>query len=138
MDDDRRVSRTVHLDAPVHRVWEALTDGPQLSAWFGAEVLLDARRGAGVTVRWPDGRVRRATVEEVLAPRMLSFRWAPFERTPDGSPKMTQPSRVEFSLLESGRGTLLTVTEEAMGGNPHPESSAIRLRRTASAGGMQQ
>jgi uncharacterized protein YndB with AHSA1/START domain len=118
MEDGGRVSRTVSLDVPIDRVWEALTEGPQLSAWFGAEVLLDARPGAGVTVRWPDGRERRATVEQVRAPRMMSFRWAPFERIPDGSPRIAQPSRVEFALRESGHGTLLTVTEEVLGGMP--------------------
>jgi uncharacterized protein YndB with AHSA1/START domain len=124
MEDGGRVSRTALLDAPIHRVWEALTEGAELSAWFGADVKLDARPGASVTVRWPDGRERRATVEVVLAPRVISFRWAPFERTPDGTPAMTQASRVEFSLRESGRGTILSVTEEALGGRPTASAPA--------------
>jgi uncharacterized protein YndB with AHSA1/START domain len=112
----RHVSRTVHLQVPIRRVWVALTEGPELSAWFGAEVRVDARPGGGVAFRWSDGRERRATVEEVAAPRALSFRWAPFERMPDGRPRMVPASRVEFSLRESGDGTTLTVTEEVLGG----------------------
>jgi uncharacterized protein YndB with AHSA1/START domain len=114
----RRVSRTVHLSAPVGRVWEALTEGRQLSAWFGAEVRADPRPGGVVAFRWPDGRERQATVEEVAPSRALSFRWAPFERMADGRPHMVPPSRVEFSLQELVRGTLLTVTEEVLGRRP--------------------
>jgi uncharacterized protein YndB with AHSA1/START domain len=68
-----------------------------------------------MTIRWPDGAERRATVEEVSPPRRLSFRWAPFERAPEGEARLVRASRVQFELEEHEGGTLVTVTEEALG-----------------------
>ena len=68
-----------------------------------------------MTIRWPDGAERRATVEEVSPPRRLSFRWAPFERTADGEARLVRASRVQLDLQEREGGTVVTVTEEALG-----------------------
>jgi uncharacterized protein YndB with AHSA1/START domain len=123
MRQEGRFSRTVYLRAPIQRVWEALTEGRQLSAWFGAVVEVEPRPAGSLLFRWPDGRERRATIEELAGPRILSFRWAPFERTADGRPRVVPASRVEFSLRGSSDGTTLTVTEEVLGG--HPAASAL-------------
>jgi uncharacterized protein YndB with AHSA1/START domain len=114
-----RVQRETVVGAPPERVWSALTRGPELSTWFGADVGLEARPGGAVTVRWPDGSERRATVEEVSPPRLLSFRWAPFERTSGGGTRLVRAGRVEFELRGTERGTVLTVTEEVL---PSPET----------------
>jgi uncharacterized protein YndB with AHSA1/START domain len=110
-----RVRREARLPVEPARVWSALTTGPDLSTWFGADVEIDPRSGGAVSARWPDGTERRATVEEVVPPERLSFRWAPFERTPDGQARLVRASRVEFELRETEGGTLVFVTEEALG-----------------------
>jgi uncharacterized protein YndB with AHSA1/START domain len=110
-----RVRREVRLPVEPERVWSALTTGSDLSTWFGARVEIEARTGGAVSARWPDGTERRATVEEMVPPVRLSFRWAPFERTPDRRARLVRASRVGFELRPSGGGTLMVVTEEALG-----------------------
>jgi uncharacterized protein YndB with AHSA1/START domain len=111
----QRVRREVVVPADSARVWAALTQGSELSSWFGADVRIESRPGGTATITWPDGTERRATIEEVEPPGRLSFRWAPFERTREGKARLVRASRVEFELRETEEGTLLTVTEEALG-----------------------
>ena len=90
-----------------------MTEGRELSAWFGAEVEFEARPGGPATFRWPDGRSREATVEETDPPRRFSFRWAPFERTGGGA-RVVPATRVEFTLEPAGEGTLLRLSEQKL------------------------
>jgi uncharacterized protein YndB with AHSA1/START domain len=112
------IEREVHLPVSRGQVWSALTDGDQLSSWFGARVIGDVRAGGSATFLWPDGRERVATVEEVDPPHRLVFRWAPFERTHEGA-RVVPVNRVEFRLEEVEGGTLLRVTEHG------PAASAL-------------
>jgi uncharacterized protein YndB with AHSA1/START domain len=99
-----------------------LTEGRELSAWFGAEVEFEARPGGPATFRWPDGRSREATVEEMDPPRRLSFRWAPFERTGGGA-RVVPATRVEFTLEPARQGTLLRLSERKLAGSAMAEPS---------------
>jgi uncharacterized protein YndB with AHSA1/START domain len=107
------IDRQIVLPASPERVWSALTEGSNLSRWFGAEVELEARRGGSAIFRWPEGHQREATVEEMDPPRRLSFRWAPFERTGSGA-RVVPATRVEFTLEAAPEGTLLTVSERRL------------------------
>lgn len=110
-----RLQRTIELGAPPERVWEALTRGEDLAAWFGAEVSFEPRPGGRAVFRFADGRERGATVEEAQPPRRLSFRWLPFERDRDGLAYAARSTRVEFLLDPVGDGTRLTVVEMPLG-----------------------
>jgi uncharacterized protein YndB with AHSA1/START domain len=106
-----RIRRTALLAAPPSRVWVALTEAGEVSAWFGAEATGEFRVGGRITFRWDDGRERRAVVEEVERPRRAAFRWLPFVRYPDGETRMLGPGRVEIELEELPEGTRITVVE---------------------------
>ena len=106
-----KVERRVELPVPPEEVWPALSEGPRLSAWFGAEIALEPRAGGRATFRWPDGRERGAVVEVVEPGRRLVFRWMPFERLADGRAAVVGAGRVEFELEPIGRGTALRVRE---------------------------
>jgi uncharacterized protein YndB with AHSA1/START domain len=84
--------------------------------WFGAQVEFEALPGGPATFRWPDGRSREATVEEMDPPRRLSFRWAPFERTGGGA-RVVPATRVEFTLEPVPEGTLLRLSERTLEGS---------------------
>jgi uncharacterized protein YndB with AHSA1/START domain len=107
------VEREILLPASPERVWSSLTEGRELSSWFGAEVEFEARPGGPATFRWPDGRSREATVEEMDPPRRLTFRWAPFERTAGGA-RVVPATRVEFTLEPAREGTLLRLSERKL------------------------
>ena len=102
MSQSERVERSVHLPVPPAAVWQALTDGDRLAAWFGGTVELDPRFGGRVRVATDDGQVQRGTVEAAEEPNRLAFRlW-----DADGT-----GSRVEFEVTEVPDGSELTVTE---------------------------
>lgn len=106
-----QVERRVELPVPPADVWPNLSDGPRLSAWFGADVVMDARAGGRATFRWPDGRVRGAVVETAEPARRLVFRWLPFETGADGRRVVVGVGRVELEVEPSGPGSVLTVRE---------------------------
>jgi len=88
-----------------------VTDGEEISAWFGAEAELDARPGGRGVFRWPDGAARHVVVEEVEPAHRLTFRWLPFQRSADGDIVMLPSTRVEITLDEVEDGTRVRVVE---------------------------
>lgn len=109
------VERRVELAAVPAAVWQALTRGAELSAWFGAHVDMEARPGGRATFRWPDGRQRDARVEVFDGERQLLLRWLPFERSVDGTTNVKPPGHIRFVLEPLGDRTALTVTETLLG-----------------------
>ena len=98
------VRREIVLPASQEDVWAALTRSEELSAWFGADVEIDARPRGGVIARHPDGTTRRGTVLAANAPYRLVVVWEPATRDAEGS-------RLEFTLEPVVDGTRLTVIE---------------------------
>lgn len=119
------IRKTARLDAPLARVWEALSDSRQFGAWFGAEFDGPFTAGATLTARirptTVDPEVARlqephagqpfeVTVTEVEAPHRLAFRWHPHGT--GGSDHPEDPTTlVEFVLEAEGDATRITVTE---------------------------
>jgi uncharacterized protein YndB with AHSA1/START domain len=103
------VRREVVLPVPPEELWPSLTEPGRLAEWFAPDVEIDARPGGGAVFRWEDG-ARRAVIEEVDAPRRLSFRWAEV-----GAGGEADRSRVEFTLDEVAEGTRLRVVETGIG-----------------------
>jgi uncharacterized protein YndB with AHSA1/START domain len=105
------IRREVLLPAAPPEVWQALTDGPSASEWFGAEVEMATTLGGRVRFRWPDGGERAAVVEAVEVERLLVLRWLPFERDAGGRTTTRPSTRVRFTLTTRDEGTLLVVEE---------------------------
>jgi uncharacterized protein YndB with AHSA1/START domain len=99
------VERSILLDAPPERVWEAITEEAALSEWLAPEVELDASEGGELVCRYEDGEERRGEVELVEEAERLAFRWW---REDAG------PSRVELVLDAVAEGTRLTVVESGL------------------------
>lgn len=107
-----KIERTASLPATREEVWAALTQPERLSDWFGADVVeLDIRPGGRLVFRDEDGVVRRALVEAVEPPALLSFRWLAMEEGPDGETRPAVAATVELRLTETPHGTELTVVE---------------------------
>jgi len=105
------VEREIMIPAPPEHVWPAVTRSDDLSAWFGADVEIDARPGGRGAFRWPDGTERQAVVEAVEPGRRLAFRWLPFQRTPEGEAVTVPSTRVEITLDAVPEGTVVRVVE---------------------------
>jgi uncharacterized protein YndB with AHSA1/START domain len=74
---------------PIEKVWRAVTTPEHLGQWFPSEVELDLRPGGSMRFHAFEGDpAATGTVEEVDAPRLLTFTWGSdrltFELTADG------------------------------------------------------
>jgi uncharacterized protein YndB with AHSA1/START domain len=105
------IRREVVLPASPGEVWAALTEGKQVSTWFGAEVEMASGLGGRARFRWPDGRERGAVIEAFEPELLLVLRWLPFERDPRGNTREVPSTRIRFTLGPGDGGTLLTVEE---------------------------
>src|SRR5262245_50092112 len=106
-----RIEREVVIPAPPDAVWPALTEGREVSRWFGADADLDARPGGRGVFRWPDGTERPVLVEEVEPARRLAFRWLPFQRHAAEGVVPLPATRVEITLDPVPGGTRVRVVE---------------------------
>ena len=69
-----RVER--HYPHPIDKVWTAVTDPEHLRQWFPSPVEVDLRPGGAMRfTAFEDESGATGTVDEVEAPRRLSFRW---------------------------------------------------------------
>jgi uncharacterized protein YndB with AHSA1/START domain len=105
------IERAIVVSGTPAEVWPAVTDGEEISEWFGAEAELDPRPGGRGVFRWPDGASRHVVVEEVEPAHRLTFRWLPFQRTVDGDIVLLPSTRVEITLDEVEDGTRVRVVE---------------------------
>lgn len=108
----RRIEREIVISASPAWVWPSLIDERQLSAWFGARVALEARKGGRASFQWPDGRERTAIVELLDPGRRLVLRWSPVLRLPGGRSAVAGPGRVDLTVAAVQSGTLVRVLEE--------------------------
>ena len=129
-----RIEKVVELDAPVARVWSAITDYRQFGEWF--RVKLDGPFKAGAlstgAMTYPgfEGSPWRATVEKMEPERLFSFRWHHSDKKSD-KPSAGQPTTlVEFRLDPVAGGTRLTITESGFSSLAEPHRTEVMRGNT--------
>lgn len=109
------IERELILPVSPARVWNALTQPDQLSAWFGTQATIDLRPGGEVVFTWDSstGQVGtiRGVVEAVEPPHRFAFRW-------QLSPDTVQMTQVEFTLEPHPEGTRLRLVESGFASLP--------------------
>ncbi|HBR98927.1 MAG TPA: vanillate O-demethylase oxidoreductase VanB [Gammaproteobacteria bacterium] len=120
--DDDKIEKIVELNAPIARVWRALTDADEFGEWF--RVKLDGPFEPGRTstgkMTFPgyEGYPWLATVERMDHEALFSFRWHDFDEAL-GVDVQDQPTMlVEFRLEAIPSGTRLTITESGFSSLP--------------------
>ena len=110
-----QIVKKVELNAPISRVWRALSDHEEFGRWF--RVRLDGPFVPGaistgqMTYPGYEHMPWLATIERVEPERLLSFRWHDFDEE-SGVDIAEQPTtHVEFRLEPLANGTLLIITE---------------------------
>lgn len=111
-----RIEKTVDLEAPIERVWRAITDHEEFGAWF--RVKLDGPFAVGqvttghITYEGYEHMKWRSTVECMEAPHRFAFTWPHPEDPADEESLIGAPeTRVEFRLEAIPGGTRLTIIE---------------------------
>jgi uncharacterized protein YndB with AHSA1/START domain len=110
------IEKQTELNAPVSRVWRALTDAQQFGAWFG--VKLEGPFKAGEESHGPitrpgyDHLTWRAVIQQLDPEQYFAFTWHPYAVKADFDYSREVPTLVEFRLQASARGgTLLDLSE---------------------------
>jgi uncharacterized protein YndB with AHSA1/START domain len=90
------ITKTLELEASLERVWEAIADPVQLSAWFPNKVeIASMTPGSRGWLIWENHGRYRFEVEEVRAPDHLVWRWA---NDPEKELEDTLTTRVVWRL----------------------------------------
>lgn len=110
-----RIDKSIEIDAPVERVWRALTDAAELSTWF--QVKIDGEIASGRTV-WmtsilPSHAGIRFDVEivELTPPSRVVWRWHPGDVDAAVNYQDEPRTTVVFTLHATAAGTRLEVSE---------------------------
>lgn len=117
------IERTLEFDATPERVWRALTDPEELSAWFPDDARdLDVRPGGAGWWHWEAHGRYAVRFEVVERPRRLVWVWA---REPGVSVDESPSTRVEWRLetREGDEGTRLHLREEGFLTPEHREQN---------------
>jgi uncharacterized protein YndB with AHSA1/START domain len=110
-----RIEKQIVLRAPRTRVWQALADVEQFSAWFGIKLEGSFAPGASAHGQFELPGHGNVTVEiaiERMDPESgMSYRWHPYAFEPGVDYASEPTTLVEFQLEEVAEGTRLTVVE---------------------------
>lgn len=107
--DTLDITRTIDINAPIQRVWGALTKPELIAQWFGDAAELEAIPGGAGFFGWHAHGTFRVVVERAEAPHTLVYRWA--HREADADPSPENSTVVRFDLTEIDGGTRLDLRE---------------------------
>jgi uncharacterized protein YndB with AHSA1/START domain len=127
-----RIEKSIELNAPIERVWQALTDHIEFGEWFGVNLEVPFAPGepsrGQMTVPGFEHVKWEAEVKRMDAPRHFSFTWHPYAIDPDVDYSAEPPTLVEFRLEPTEKGTRLTVVESGFDAIPsHRRPDALRM-----------
>jgi uncharacterized protein YndB with AHSA1/START domain len=129
---EAQIEKQIEIAAPVSRVWRALTDYRQFGEWF--LVKMDgpfvAGKPIGGQITHPGyEHVRMEIVVKAIEPETLfSYTWHPYSVDPKVDYTKEASTLVEFRLLPTAAGTLLTVTESGFEKIPSERRAEAFLR----------
>lgn len=127
-----RIEKTIALNAPVSRVWRALTDHREFGTWFRARldgpfVPGQAARG-NITHPGYEHLRFEMMVREMTPERSFAFTWHPYAVDPEQDYSGEEPTLVTFTVEKTATGTLLHVVESGFDKVPaHRRAEAFRM-----------
>ncbi|ULE33220.1 SRPBCC family protein [Mycobacterium sp. IDR2000157661] len=128
-----RIEKVVTLNAPLERVWRAISDADEFGQWFGVRFDGPFVAGTSVTgVMTPtavDADVAKAQephagqadtwhIVAVEPPRRLAYRWHPYGVEDGADPDSEPTTLVEFTLEQIDGGVLLRIVESGFDALP--------------------
>ncbi len=73
--DGRRAEGSVEIDAPIERVWQALTEAAELERWFPLEARVEPGEGGSVWMSWKNEFAGESRILVWNPPRHLRITW---------------------------------------------------------------
>jgi uncharacterized protein YndB with AHSA1/START domain len=116
------IEKRIELNAPISKVWRALTDYREFGEWF--RVKLDGPFVPGeistghITYPGYEHLKWEAAVQKMEPERLFSFTWHPYAVDPDVDYSNEPVTLVEFRLEPKDQGTILHLTESGFDALP--------------------
>ncbi|HJP66717.1 MAG TPA: SRPBCC domain-containing protein [Actinomycetota bacterium] len=122
---DIGTSQSIVIEAPIDRVWEAVTTPDQIKQWFfGVDTETDWTEGSSIVHRGEyQGQAYedRGTILEIQPPRTLVHtHWSPASGLPD---EPENYERISWELAERDGSTELTISESNLASEEAKETS---------------
>jgi uncharacterized protein YndB with AHSA1/START domain len=110
-----RIEKQIELNAPIARVWRALTDHQEFGQWFRVKLngpFVPGQVSTGY-ITWPGYEHIKwtAMIQKMEPERLFSFTWHPYGIDPNVDYAKEIPTLVEFTLKPTPTGTRLQLTE---------------------------
>ena len=127
-----QIHKQIELNAPVSRVWRALTDHREFAEWFGLKLDAPFQVGKEAAGRllYPgyEHLTWRAVVQKMEPEKLFSFTWHPYGIDKNVDYSKEEPTLVEFRLEPTANGTKLTLIESGFDKIPeHRREEAFRM-----------
>ncbi len=127
-----RIEKQIDVDAPVERVWRALTDHTEFGEWFRVKIdgpFVPGQRSTGrILVPGFEHVQWNATVVTMEPPSRFAYTWHPYGIDPNVDYSQETPTLVEIRLEPTGAGTRISVTESGFDKVPaHRRDEAFRM-----------
>ncbi len=101
------IEKNVHIEAPIGRVWAALTDADAMSTWMEDDTIqIDLRVGGRYTIFSGD---TTGTFTEIEKPEILEYTWRQKEW-----PKGWADSLVRWELARDGQTTQIRLVHSKL------------------------
>jgi uncharacterized protein YndB with AHSA1/START domain len=109
------IEKQIELEAPLSRVWRALTDYREFGEWFRVKLegpFVEGKPSRGhMTYPGYEHIVWNATVVRIQPETLFSFTWHPYAIDPTVDYSKETPTLVEFRLEKTATGTLIRLSE---------------------------
>jgi uncharacterized protein YndB with AHSA1/START domain len=103
------IEKTIQLKASPERVWRAITEADEITAWFPETIQWDQQIGSEGWFGWQNHGRYAVSIEKFEPPRFMAWRWA---RQPDKPLSETDTTLVEWTLTaRADGGTTLYLKE---------------------------
>lgn len=120
------VRRTIRINAPLEKVWAAITEAEHLAKWFPETAVLEpAAVGATGAFTWADHGTFPVVIDQLDPLRSISYRWNNESGVPVDSARSTV---FTFTLESVDAATQLTVVETGFDSLSDP-SAAMESNR---------
>ena len=104
-----QIVRDIEINAPITKVWQAVTQPEHLGTWFGdSGATVDFRVGGEMKLVWKEHGEALCLIEEIDEPYRFAWRWSIGS---DDKPGIGNSTLIVFTLEEAGSVTKLRVVE---------------------------